>query len=937
LILTCPLRSFRSFLLLLFDVTLALDKGTVPFSSNENWDSPPPIDLPTFSDNNIPHHGRPMRESPPPQLTALLERLGLANEAQLMRLGKRVRRLAGDLPRFESVWVDALVQARILTSFQAAEINAGRGAGLRIGPFILYEQLAWPLFAVSYRAKRIDSGEMVHLTFSPLPTNLRSVPGEEPGANIPPLPSGEGQGVRAKKTENIAVMSPLLTGEGPGVRAEKTENFKSISPPEQAALTLALSQGERGPNLTALTLTLSGHRPKVGRERGLNSDIFSQRERELLVSLEALSAASNNCRCDNVSPILEVGSDGNRLFAAAHWVAGQSAGEWMVHHGRFPPEVVLEIARSTAAGLVALEHAGVCHGDISANALMLTGKGQVVLLLPGVRAIFRPHEGYSHADLPPEAFDYLAPQRVVEGAPPDTASDLYAFGCLVWHLLCGRPPLGGGDGLLKLRAVQEAIISDVHEYALEVPGPLEKVLSSCLQREPAKRLGSMAQLAELLGPPTRKGQLILARCLKYSSRPMARWPVTIPSRAWFQKPLWLAGITVCLLAAASILWAVRNAKHQNEERPLGVNAENKGDSPIFPAGKLAKPPSSQKSGQSSSSKITDPNDLQLASDKPIDASTLVLHDKQRVHGAGSQRAVVVMPFDGWTISADHVCIEDIDFVWGHESFSGQMEKSGFPGAIINLQASSAEFHRCSFQSARAAMPFPIAIIWSHPAKDSDQTLLLPSGRVQLADCVLGRVGIGVYCQTIGAVALELTNTLFLGTDSLFHLDHFPKPDEPMRVTLSRVTLRDAGPLIECNVQGADAAAGEIAIQSADCVFAPAAGLPLMRFYGWNSPRRMLGNIRWTGQGSLISPMTDIAVWRPSGKDPQVMDESDASISGLVRSEMGFAGRKPAGPAANAIIRWQAPLQSADPPGIDPRMLPGDNKKPVLPEVPINDR
>ena len=93
-----------------------------------------------------------MREPPPPQLVALLERLGLATEAQVGRMAGRVRRLAGELPRFESVWVDALAQARVLTPFQAAEINAGRGERLRIGPFVLCERLAWPNYVACYRA-----------------------------------------------------------------------------------------------------------------------------------------------------------------------------------------------------------------------------------------------------------------------------------------------------------------------------------------------------------------------------------------------------------------------------------------------------------------------------------------------------------------------------------------------------------------------------------------------------------------------------------------------------------------------------------------------------------------------------------------------------------------------------------------------------------------
>ena len=68
-----------------------------------------------------------MPELPPAELVATLERLGLASGEQVARMGRRVGRLARELPRFDSVWIDALAQDGVLTPFQAAELNAGRG------------------------------------------------------------------------------------------------------------------------------------------------------------------------------------------------------------------------------------------------------------------------------------------------------------------------------------------------------------------------------------------------------------------------------------------------------------------------------------------------------------------------------------------------------------------------------------------------------------------------------------------------------------------------------------------------------------------------------------------------------------------------------------------------------------------------------------------
>ena len=228
---------------------------------------------------------------------------------------------------------------------------------------------------------------------------------------------------------------------------------------------------------------------------------------------------------------------------------------------------------------------------------------------------------------------------------------------------------------------------------------------------------------------------------------------------------------------------------------------------------------------------------------------------------------------------------------------------------------------------------PAAIRWIHPEQIDPSETSLPSGQIRLADCVFDRVGAGLDCRTVGALGIELTNTLHLGPGPLLRLDHCPRSDEPLSLSLSQVTLRDSGPLLECLGPQSDPGKGdspifadakigtvpEIAVQATACVFAPQSGEPLVRCAGI-SPERLRGGLRWCGQGSLVTPQTPILDWRgPDG--PHTVDESVLSIAGLVRSEVEFAGSASSDPAASRIVRWQAPLQSANPPGIDPAPLP----------------
>ncbi len=104
-----------------------------------------------------------MREEAPEGLVNLLEHLQLADRSQIEHVAPRVRRLAGEFPDFDSVWVDALLQARVISPFQAEQINAGRGESLVCGPFVLVRRLASPYYAECFEARHLETGQDVRL------------------------------------------------------------------------------------------------------------------------------------------------------------------------------------------------------------------------------------------------------------------------------------------------------------------------------------------------------------------------------------------------------------------------------------------------------------------------------------------------------------------------------------------------------------------------------------------------------------------------------------------------------------------------------------------------------------------------------------------------------------------------------------------------------
>ena len=114
-----------------------------------------------------------MLEPPSPRLQRLLFELRLCTSRDLWRCRGRVRRLASDLPAFDSVWIDALVQLGKLTPFQAQVLESEHPERIQVGPCVLVELLSSGVQGDCYLARAIRSPELRSLKL------IRQVPPDQ--------------------------------------------------------------------------------------------------------------------------------------------------------------------------------------------------------------------------------------------------------------------------------------------------------------------------------------------------------------------------------------------------------------------------------------------------------------------------------------------------------------------------------------------------------------------------------------------------------------------------------------------------------------------------------------------------------------------------------------------------------------------------------------
>jgi serine/threonine protein kinase/predicted ATPase len=93
---------------------------------------------------------------------------------------------------------------------------------------------------------------------------------------------------------------------------------------------------------------------------------------------------------------------------------------------------------------------------------------------------------------------YIAPEQG-RGELVDARADLYALGCILYELVCGRPPFVGRTAREVLRQHLESSPLPPSHRAPDVPPQLDELVLRLLEKEPRRRLGHADAAAAALG------------------------------------------------------------------------------------------------------------------------------------------------------------------------------------------------------------------------------------------------------------------------------------------------------------------------------------------------------------------------------------------------------------------------------------------------------
>ena len=209
-------------------------------------------------------------------------------------------------------------------------------------------------------------------------------------------------------------------------------------------------------------------------------------------------------RSPHVVAVHAVGEDED---AGPYMVMERLEGEDLQHRlarvGKLSVDEATAAVRDACQGLVAVHSTGLLHRDIKPANLFVGPDGRTKLTDFGLaREAPTPDSvGIGAAALTQTGLivgtpAYLAPE-IVKGGQASSASDIYALGATLYHLLAGRPPFPGDAPLEVLAAVVREPPPPVTAFA-EVPAWVASAVQRMLEKDPARRPQSAEEVLRLL-------------------------------------------------------------------------------------------------------------------------------------------------------------------------------------------------------------------------------------------------------------------------------------------------------------------------------------------------------------------------------------------------------------------------------------------------------
>ncbi|HEX3236514.1 MAG TPA: serine/threonine-protein kinase, partial [Gemmatimonadales bacterium] len=201
----------------------------------------------------------------------------------------------------------------------------------------------------------------------------------------------------------------------------------------------------------------------------------------------------------HIVPLLAAGEAGDLLFYSMPLIEGESLRARLAREGELPVSEAVRVLRDVADALSYAHRHGVIHRDIKPDNVLLSDDHALVTDFGVAKALDQArHSSLTGTGMALGTPAYMAPEQASADQHTDHRADIYALGVLGYEILAGQPPFIGPSAQAVIAAHMVQMPTPLAVLRPSVPPALTALVMRCLEKRPADRWQSAADLLHAL-------------------------------------------------------------------------------------------------------------------------------------------------------------------------------------------------------------------------------------------------------------------------------------------------------------------------------------------------------------------------------------------------------------------------------------------------------